>query len=86
MNRKVSLIFSGNAVEPNPISTAQAWGAKIRAQQISEIPKGVAALADEIVGGDDEATTISEDNLDPFATLASMSLALSKDESTVDLL
>ena len=85
LNKRATVMFSGNALEPNPSSTAQAWGAKIRARRSNEIPRGVAALAEKIVE-EDEATSTPEEDLDPFAVLESMSLSLMENEFVGDLL
>ena len=82
LNQKAAKIFNTNAMQPSP-STTQAWGAKIRARQHKEIPKGVAALAEKIVDDDDDDDDDDYD-LDPFEALESMSLM--EDEIVGDML
>lgn len=75
------MIFNTNAMQPNP-STTEAWGAKIRARQHNEIPKGVAALADKIVEEEEEEES---DELDPFEALESMNADLMEEEFVGDI-
>jgi len=86
LNRKAAAIFSNTAVSS---STAQAWGAKVRAARSSGsgVPKAVAALAEKIVEDDTSLLDASDEDFeDPFAALESMSSSLLEDELVADLL
>jgi len=73
LNKRAAQVFNNNALIPPPDST-RAWGKKLKMRRSREIPPGVAALAEKVVGGNnnveiDEALAF----MDPVSLIESMS-------------
>lgn len=85
LNSKATELFNNNALEP-PKSSSQVWGAKIRAKQSNDIPKGISALARKIVEEEGDENSYCDDAVDPIASLESMESDLIGDELVGELL
>jgi hypothetical protein len=85
LNQRAAKIFSNNSMQQPSPATTQALGAKLRTRQHSEIPKGVAALAEKIVEEEEDSEPESgeRDDLDPFKALESVSADLMEDDEYV---
>lgn len=74
LNKRAQKVFNTNALEP-PVSSSEAWGAKIRAERSRSIPRGITALADRIV----EEDGIESSSGDPDAFLDSVTSNILED-------